>query len=99
MRPPLGANAIIVFIFGALYKMPITRIVVVIGALGWMRNVARLVRGSFLEARNLQYVESARVLGGATPRIMFRHILPNAPAPSSSPPPCGSAKRSSPNRP
>jgi peptide/nickel transport system permease protein len=77
MRPPFSTNAIIVFIFGALYKMPITRIVVVIGALGWM-EVARLVRGSFLEARNLQYVESARVLGGGTPRIMFRHILPNA---------------------
>lgn len=77
MRPPFSTNPIIVFIFGALYKMPITRIVVVIGALGWM-EVARLVRGSFLEARNLQYVESARVLGGGTPRIMFRHILPNA---------------------
>ena len=77
MRPPFSANPIIVFIFGTLYKMPIARVVVVIGVLGWM-EVARLVRGSFLETRNLQYVESARVLGGGTPRIMFRHILPNA---------------------
>jgi peptide/nickel transport system permease protein len=76
MRPPFSTNPIIVFVFGALYKMPITRVVVVIGVLGWM-EVARLVRGSFLEARNLQYVESARVLGGGTGRIMFRHILPN----------------------
>jgi len=77
MRPPFSSNPIIVFIFGALYKMPITRIVFVIGVLGWM-EVARLVRGSFLEIKNLEYVESARVLGAGTFRIMFRHILPNA---------------------
>lgn len=77
MRPPFSSNPIIVFIFGALYKMPITRIVFVIGVLGWM-EVARLVRGSFLEIKNLEYVESARVLGAGTLRIMFRHILPNA---------------------
>ena len=77
MRPPFSDNAIVVFTFGALYKMPVARVVVVIGILGWM-DVARLVRGSFLEIRNQEYVESARVLGAGTGRIMFRHILPNA---------------------
>jgi peptide/nickel transport system permease protein len=77
MRPPFSDNAIIVFVFGALYKMPVARVVVVIGILGWM-DVARLVRGSFLEIRNQEYVESARVLGAGTGRIMIRHILPNA---------------------
>ena len=55
----------------------IVGLLVVIGILGWM-DVARLVRGSFLEIRNQEYVESARVLGANTGRIMFRHILPNA---------------------
>ena len=77
MRPPFSDNPIIVFTFGALYKMPVARVVVVIGILGWM-DVARLVRGSFLEIKNQEYVESARVLGAGTGRIMFRHILPNA---------------------
>ncbi len=77
MRPPFSDNAIIVFLFGALYKMPVARVVVVIGILGWM-DVARLVRGSFLEIKNQEYVESARVLGAGTGRIMIRHILPNA---------------------
>ncbi len=77
MRPPFSDNAIIVFVFGALYKMPVARVVVVIGILGWM-DVARLVRGSFLEIKNQEYVESARVLGAGTGRIMIRHILPNA---------------------
>ena len=77
MRPPFSDNPIVVLTFGALYKMPVARVVVVIGILGWM-DVARLVRGSFLEIKNQEYVESARVLGAGTGRIMFRHILPNA---------------------
>jgi peptide/nickel transport system permease protein len=77
MRPPFSDNPIIVFGFNTLYKMPVARVVFVIGILGWM-DVARLVRGSFLEIRNLEYVESARVLGAGTSRIMIRHILPNA---------------------
>ncbi len=77
MRPPFSDNPLIVLVFDALYKMPVARVVFVIGILGWM-DVARLVRGSFLEIRNLEYVESARVLGAGTPRIMIRHILPNA---------------------
>ncbi|MCG8641747.1 MAG: ABC transporter permease [Desulfobacterales bacterium] len=77
MRPPFSDNPIIVFIFSTLYNAPVARVVVVIGILGWM-DVARLVRGSFLEIRNQEYVESAQVLGASHARIMFRHILPNA---------------------
>jgi peptide/nickel transport system permease protein len=77
MRPPFSDNPAVVLLFNMLYKMPVARVVFVIGILGWM-DVARLVRGSFLEIRNLEYVESARVLGAGTLRIMIRHILPNA---------------------
>jgi peptide/nickel transport system permease protein len=77
MRPPFSNHPLIVLVFGAFYKMPVARVVFVIGILGWM-EVARLVRGSFLEIASLQYVESARVLGAGTFRIMFRHILRNA---------------------
>jgi peptide/nickel transport system permease protein len=77
MRPPFSDNPVIVVGFGMLYKMPVARVVFVIGILAWM-DVARLVRGSFLEIKNQEYVESARVLGAGTGRIMFRHILPNA---------------------
>lgn len=31
-----------------------------------------------LEIESLEYVESARVIGAGTPRIMVRHILPSA---------------------
>jgi len=38
---------------------------------------ARLIRGQVLALKHLEFVEAARVLGGSTGRIVFRHILPN----------------------
>lgn len=37
-----------------------------------------VVRAEFLRARNFDYVRAARALGVSTPRIMWRHVLPNA---------------------
>lgn len=42
---------------------------------------ARIVRGSVLGIRNLQYVEAAESIGNTPFRIMLRHILPNVVAP------------------
>jgi peptide/nickel transport system permease protein len=44
-------------------------------------RVARLVRGVVLSLREQPYVEAAVALGAKTPRIIFRHILPNTVAP------------------
>lgn len=52
-------------------------IVFVIGILNWM-TVARLVRSSFLSLKEKEFVEAARALGVTEPKIMFKHILPNA---------------------
>jgi len=43
----------------------------------WMSLVG-VVRAEFLRARNLEYVKAARALGLATPKIIYRHVLPNA---------------------
>ncbi len=37
-----------------------------------------LVRAEFLRARNFEYVRAARALGVSNPRVMYRHLLPNA---------------------
>ena len=42
---------------------------------------ARLVRGSFLSIKTLEYVEAAKALGNSDLRIIFRHVLPNCLAP------------------
>lgn len=43
----------------------------------WMALVP-VVRAEFLRARNYDYVKAARALGLSTPRIIVRHVLPNA---------------------
>ena len=52
-----------------------------IGFLGWPA-VLRLYRSTVLQVKNLEYVQAARALGASDGRIIFRHILPNAIAPT-----------------
>jgi peptide/nickel transport system permease protein len=52
-------------------------IVAVIGGFRWM-PVARLVRAQFFSLREKEFVEAARALGASRPRLVVRHILPNA---------------------
>lgn len=44
-------------------------------------GMARLVRGQVLQAREEQYVDAARSVGCRTPRLLFRHVLPNVMGP------------------
>ncbi|MGW4819783.1 ABC transporter permease [Streptomyces sp. NPDC004227] len=56
---------------------------VVIGALsffGWTQ-IARVMRGAVITTKQSDYVHAAKALGASTPRILFRHILPNTMAP------------------
>jgi peptide/nickel transport system permease protein len=41
-------------------------------------HTARIVRGSVLVVRELEFVEAARALGASEARILFRHVLANA---------------------
>jgi peptide/nickel transport system permease protein len=44
-------------------------------------TTARIVRGSVLSIRTLQYIEAAQCVGNNSTRIMARHVLPNVFAP------------------
>lgn len=52
-------------------------IIVVVGVSGWV-VYARIVRGEVLSLREREFVQAAVVLGSAHPRVILRHILPNA---------------------
>jgi oligopeptide transport system permease protein len=39
--------------------------------------MARIVRGQVLSLKNQEFVLAARATGVSTPRIIFRHIVPN----------------------
>jgi peptide/nickel transport system permease protein len=64
----------------AFLKPSIWTIMVVIGLTGWM-SVARLVRAEFLTLREREFVVWSESVGASAPRVVFRHILPNALAP------------------
>jgi len=55
-------------------------IVIVISALSWMPT-ARLVRASFLSAKEKEFVEAARAIGATRGSIIAKHILPNVMSP------------------
>lgn len=55
-------------------------LVTVLVMFGWM-GTSRLIRGEVLSLREREFVQSARVVGMPTSRIMIREMLPNLAAP------------------
>lgn len=89
------ADAIIMRMMDALMAMPSILIAIALVALNGpsigsvivaitipeIPRVVRLVRSVILSAREEPYVEAALALGSSTPKILFRHLLPNTMAP------------------
>jgi peptide/nickel transport system permease protein len=67
-------------IIGLIGQRSLTWVMIAI-AIVWIPMYARLIRGSVLSARELPYIEAARLIGVRDVRIMWRHILPNVVAP------------------
>lgn len=74
--PSLFLNILVLAIFGSNFVY----LILIIVFTSWM-GVARLVRGQFLQLREMQYVEAARALGVPKWEIMFNHLLRNATGP------------------
>ena len=55
--------------------------VVIALAVVYIPRTARIVRGSVLVVREMDYVQAARTVGAGHARILTRHILPNCMAP------------------
>ena len=49
---------------------------VALGSVSWL-TMARIVRGQVLSMKNQEFALAARATGVSTPRIIFRHIVPN----------------------
>lgn len=65
----------------AVMESPSIFVIVAILGLTLWPSSARIVRGEVLALREREFVEAARALGFSGPRILGRHILPNALAP------------------
>jgi peptide/nickel transport system permease protein len=75
--PALIGAILVVQIFGN----GIVQVIIALVILSWP-TAARLMRGSTLSLRESEYVEAARSIGASDTRIVTRHILPNAIAPT-----------------
>ncbi|WP_326551439.1 ABC transporter permease [Micromonospora sp. NBC_01813] len=74
------------FLLGAIVFLTVIKqqnvwtLAIVLIVLGWT-TIARIMRGSVLSSKGLDYVQAAKAMGAGHGRLMFRHILPNAIAP------------------
>jgi peptide/nickel transport system permease protein len=59
----------------ALFGQGLVGLILILGLTGWL-GYARIVRGVVLSLKEMPYVEAARALGAAPPRLMLRHVLP-----------------------
>lgn len=74
--PLLLLSLVIISLFGqGLFN------IMVAVAVGSIPQFARVVRGTVLSVRQLEYVEAASSIGASTVRVMFRHVLANSLAP------------------
>ncbi|RCX15591.1 peptide/nickel transport system permease protein [Fontibacillus phaseoli] len=71
--PTLFLNILVLAIFSSEIKY----MIMILALTSWM-SIARLVRGTFLQLREMQYVEAARAIGVSSWGIIFRHLLRNA---------------------
>ena len=49
---------------------------IALGSVSWL-TMARIVRGQVLSLKNQEFVLAAKATGVSTPRIIFRHLVPN----------------------
>ncbi|MEO8287282.1 MAG: ABC transporter permease [Chloroflexota bacterium] len=75
----LDQSGIMTNIFGKALGTVAT-IILVLSLFGWL-GISRLVRGSILSLRSLDYIEATRALGANNRRIITRHLMPNSIAP------------------
>ncbi|HUO85505.1 MAG TPA: ABC transporter permease [Thermoanaerobaculia bacterium] len=65
----------------ALIGPSVLTIILALGLTSWT-NEARYVRAEVLRVRETEFAAAARAIGARSPRILFRHLLPNAIAPA-----------------
>jgi ABC-type dipeptide/oligopeptide/nickel transport system permease subunit len=76
---PLILGALVVLRSGILGR-GVLAVAIALAAFGWM-TAMRLVRSQVIAVKSSDYVAAARAMGASSPRILLRHILPNAVAP------------------
>jgi peptide/nickel transport system permease protein len=66
----------LVIVLAAVLGPSVWNIIIVIAILGW-GGVARVIRSEVLSLKERPFIDSAKVTGASSVRIMFKHIAPN----------------------
>ena len=74
-------RVVLLLLLAALWRPSAALVVIVLGVTGWM-SVARLVHGETRALMARPFVDGALALGARRPRVLVRHILPNALTPA-----------------
>lgn len=67
---------IIVIILMVFLGRNILNLFIAIGLIEWL-TMARIVRGQVISLKKMEFVEAAKASGLSTPKIIFKHIMPN----------------------
>jgi peptide/nickel transport system permease protein len=70
-------RVVLLLLLASLWQPSAALVIAVLGLTGWM-TIARLVHGEVRSLAERPFVESAVALGLKGPRVLLRHILPNA---------------------
>jgi peptide/nickel transport system permease protein len=73
-------RVVLLLLLASLWRPSAALVIVVLGLTGWM-TIARLVHSEVRALAARPFVESATALGVTGPRVLLRHILPNAMTP------------------
>lgn len=68
---------LLVIIFIAISGRSIFNLFIALAIISWL-TVARMVRGQIMSLKNQEFVEAAKSMGASTPRILFKHLVPNS---------------------
>ncbi|MGH3322535.1 MAG: ABC transporter permease [Streptosporangiaceae bacterium] len=68
---------ILLLLIATIFTPTLLTMIIIIALFAWLVP-ARLVRGEVLTLRTREYVQAVRVMGGRSPRVIMRHLVPNA---------------------
>lgn len=71
---------IVIILSSVFERGSLAALIIAIGAVGWL-TMARIVRGQTLSLRRREFIDAAILGGVSTPRIIWRHVLPNVAGP------------------
>lgn len=73
-------SLLLLIALAAFLEPSVGQMILLLSFVGWVGH-ARLARSEALSLKSRDYVAAARSLGYSTPRILWRHLLPNAAGP------------------